>query len=141
LSDLRYWLAFNCTRGIGSVKVRALLKQFVSLEAAWNDSLSGWAAAGLDRRAARSLKAAQSNLDLDRLVQDVAARDVRVLTWENEGYPTNLSKFPDRPHVLYVRGEMEVADEWAVAIVGTRRASAYGRSVARDLGHSLAREG
>ncbi len=80
LNDLRHWLVFNCTRGIGPVNVRALLQQFGSLEAAWNGLPSGWVAAGLDRRAARPLKAAQSNLDLDRLGAEHAVGRIQLPT-------------------------------------------------------------
>jgi DNA processing protein len=44
----------------------------------------------------------------------------------------------DRPPVLYVRGTLTPADEWAVAVVGTRRVSVYGRQVADEMARGLA---
>jgi DNA processing protein len=66
---------------------------------------------------------------------------VHVLTWDSPDYPALLSQIPDPPPVLFVLGEITPADEWAVATVGTRKASAYGREVARRLGEEFARNG
>jgi DNA processing protein len=64
-----------------------------------------------------------------------------VLTWEPLDYPRNLLNIAQPPPVLYVKGKLTPADEWAVALVGTRRASAYGREVARELAAALAASG
>ncbi|MDI6870339.1 MAG: DNA-processing protein DprA [Bacillota bacterium] len=64
-----------------------------------------------------------------------------VLTWGEEGYPPLLLHTPEPPPVLYLRGSM-VRDDWrAIAVVGTRRASAYGRYQAERLAGELAAEG
>ncbi|MEK7281158.1 MAG: DNA-processing protein DprA, partial [Chloroflexota bacterium] len=52
-----------------------------------------------------------------------------------------LKEIYDSPPVLYVRGEMVPQDEWAIAVVGTRRATVYGRQVAEELATDLARHG
>ena len=64
-----------------------------------------------------------------------------MLTWESPDYPANLLNIAQPPPVLYVKGTLTSADEWAVAMVGTRQASAYGREVAHDLAATLAASG
>jgi DNA processing protein len=64
---------------------------------------------------------------------------VRALTWHDEAYPPSLKEIFDRPPVLYVRGDLTAADAWAVAVVGTRRATVYGRQAAEELSGALAR--
>jgi DNA processing protein len=71
----------------------------------------------------------------------LAALGASALTIEEPEYPAALRNLPDPPPVLFVRGELCVADEWAVAIVGTRRATPYGRQVAEYLGGALAEAG
>jgi DNA processing protein len=66
---------------------------------------------------------------------------VQVLTWDDDAYPSNLRKVYNAPPLLYVRGRIEKRDEWAVAIVGTRRASVYGKEAARMVGRGLAQAG
>ena len=56
-------------------------------------------------------------------------------------YPASLRNIDGSPPVLYVRGRLTSQDEWAVALVGTRRASVYGREVAQVLATELARQG
>lgn len=57
------------------------------------------------------------------------------------GYPASLLECPDRPRTLWARGRLDVLDRPCVAIVGTRRATAYGERVARELGRVLAQAG
>ncbi len=141
MDDVRYWLAFNLTRGIGPAKVRALLDYFGGLESAWRAPEVQLQEAGLECRALKSMLAARKDLDLDQLEQQLAQAGVQVLTWDHPDYPTRLRNLIDRPPVLYVHGELTPADEWAVAIVGTRNASAYGREVACNLGYALGQAG
>ena len=62
-----------------------------------------------------------------------------MLTWADSKYPALLAAIPNPPPVLYVKGEIKSDDEWSVAVVGTRRASAYGREVTRQLVADLVR--
>jgi DNA processing protein len=64
---------------------------------------------------------------------------VKAYCWQDDDYPPRLKEVDDRPPVLYVRGELLPEDEWAVAVVGTRRATAYGRQAAEHFATDLAR--
>ena len=140
--DSRYWLAFNRTPGVGAAKVRALLDHFGNLRDAWHADEVGWRAAGLDRRAIESLQATRKSIDLDAELERLAKCGGRLLTWDDPGYPPLLRSVPDAPPVLYIKSELTQADQqWAVAIVGTRRATAYGRQAAERLASDLARNG
>lgn len=140
--DLRYWVAFNRTPGVGAAKIRALLDHFDDLREAWHADEAEWKAAGLDRRAIESLRAARRTIDLDAEIDRVAECGARVLTWQDADYPLLLQSIPDAPPVLYLKGELTQADrQWAVAMVGTRRATIYGRQAAERLAGDLARSG
>lgn len=56
-------------------------------------------------------------------------------------YPARLRESPDPPRVLWVRGDLDLLDRPCVAIVGTRRATAYGERVTMQLARTLARAG
>lgn len=64
-----------------------------------------------------------------------------VVQWDDAGYPAPLRTIPSPPRTLYVRGRWREEDRISVAIVGARRASAYGVAVAEWLGRELARCG
>lgn len=141
MSDLKYWLGFNRAKGIGPAKLQMLLEQFSSIEGAWKATGSQLRSAGLDQRAIDSLLETRSTLDLDEYAAEVEASECQVVTWESSDYPTLLRQIPSPPPVLYVRGGFEPVDQWAVAVVGTRRLSAYGRVITQKLVTSLVMNG
>jgi DNA processing protein len=69
------------------------------------------------------------------------AQHIEILTWDDKLYPTRLKEIDQPPPVLYLRGELTTEDSWAVAVVGTRRVSAYGRQVAEEVASFLATNG
>ena len=62
-----------------------------------------------------------------------------ILTWDDPNYPRLLKEIPQPPPVLYIKGNLKTEDEWALAVVGTRSASAYGKETTRTLVSELAR--
>jgi DNA processing protein len=141
MTDRRYWIGFNLVRGIGPAKVRALLDHFGDLGAAWGASHAELQAAGLDKRALDSLEAARTRIDLDTALASVERAGAQALCWDDVAYPRRLREIANPPPVLYVRGDLRDTDDWAVAMVGTRRATSYGREVARELAATLAAAG
>ncbi len=139
--DLRYWIGFNRVQGIGAARLRALLDHFGALEAAWKAPADALRYAGLDRRSLANLLKARNELDLDKELRRLDQFRVQVLTWDDPDYPRNLQEIYNPPPVLYVRGQIDKRDEWAVAVVGTRRASVYGKEAARAMGSGLAQAG
>lgn len=136
-----YWIAFNRVAGIGPARLRALIDVCGSVAAAWQASIQEMQAARLDRRSMESLLQARRAIDPEQALAQVLNADVTALTWDDAEYPAALRTIDGSPPVLYVRGRLTPQDEWAVAIVGTRRASTYGREVAQILGRELARSG
>jgi DNA processing protein len=139
--DLRYWIGFNRVPGIGAARLRALLDYFGDLETAWKASLHDLHCAGLDERSLDSLSKTRRELDLDAELERLARWKVGVLTWDDAAYPRNLREVYNAPPILYVRGRIETRDEWAVAVVGTRRASVYGKEAAQLIAAGLAQAG
>jgi len=67
--------------------------------------------------------------------------NARILTWRDDGYPAPLREIDDFPPLLFVRGSLHERDRFAVAIVGTRKPTPYGKSVAEQLARELSRYG
>jgi DNA processing protein len=141
MDRLAYWVGFNKVLGIGPARLRALLDCFGDIEKAWLAQASELQQAGLDRRTLANLLATRHSLDLDHELARIRQAGVRVLTWESPDFPASLHHIPDPPPVLYILGELLPEDDWAVAMVGTRSASVYGKEVARRLASDLAANG
>jgi DNA processing protein len=135
---LKYWVGFNMVQGIGPTRVRRLLNHFGDLQDGWGATAMELAAAGLDRRGIENTIAARRGIDLDAEMERIAAQGIEVLTWDDPGYPRLLKPIPAAPPLIYVLGSLKPDDDWAVAVVGTRRATSYGREAAADLAGALA---
>ena len=141
MDELAYWVGFNKVLGIGPARLRGLLDFFGSIEEAWRADLTGLQQAGFDRRSVSNLLATRRSLDLAGELERLDRAGVKALTWVSEDYPINLRNIHDPPPVIYVKGELLPEDDWAVAVVGTRHASVYGKEAARRLAGDLARNG
>ena len=139
--DKRYWIGFNLVKGIGAVRLQALRDHFGDLNLAWQAPLDALQAAGLSRKLAERVAQIRADIDLDKYMARVLAQGIQILTWEDELYPKRLKEIDQPPPVLYERGTLTTEDAWAVAVVGTRRVSAYGRQVTQELATFLANNG
>jgi len=141
MPDTKFWVGFNIVQQIGPVRLQALRTRFGDLKSAWRAPEVELRAAGLNRPAIENLLSARSQLDLDAEMERIERAGAAVLTLESPGYPPRLRHIQHPPPVLYVKGTILPRDEWAVAIVGTRRATTYGKEVTRRLSGDLARNG
>jgi DNA processing protein len=135
------WVGFNLVRGIGAVRVRALLDHFGSLEIAWQAPADALSAAGLSSKIIENLLKVRAENLAERAWDYTQRKGIGVLTWDDPGYPYRLKQIDQPPPVIYVRGDLTPLDDFAVAIVGTRRVTGYGRQVTEDLAACLARSG
>ncbi|HEY57154.1 MAG TPA: DNA-protecting protein DprA [Anaerolineae bacterium] len=135
------WVGFHLVKGIGPARFRRLQETFGSLRAAWEAPPARWREAGLSAELVARLVRLRATVDLPGLVARWEAQGIRVLTWEDEEYPQRLRHIPQSPPVLYIRGALRPEDDWAVAVVGTRKVTPYGRQVALEVAETLARHG
>jgi DNA processing protein len=137
----QYWVGFNLVKGIGAVRFRMLLDTFGELETAWKAPLQDLVRAGLSHKLAENLIQLRAEIDLELIWKNIQAQGIQVVTWEDEAYPRRLQEIDQSPPVLYLRGEYCGEDDWAVAMVGTRRVTAYGRQVTAEIASALAHNG
>jgi DNA processing protein len=135
------WLALKMVRGIGNVSYRQLLARFSSPQSVFAVSFTNLTNAGLRPDVARAITTFQQWNEVEQELEKIARHQVRVLTWAEEEYPGNLRQIHDPPPFFYVRGEFLPQDCLAIALVGSRAASAYGRDVTRELAMGLAEQG
>jgi len=139
--DKKYWIGFNLVRGIGAVRFQQILSFFGDLSLAWQAPLEAFRQVGLPERALGNFAKLRAEIDLDRYYESIIESGISVLTLLDEHYPRLLREIDQAPPVIYVRGSLTPADEFAVAMVGTRRVSAYGQQVTRDASIFLAGHG
>lgn len=141
MDEKRYWIGINLVKGIGAVRFRGLLDHFGDAPSAWQASPNALGSAGLSKKIVERFIQVRSTVDLDALWQKIEEQNIRVMTWSDADYPARLREIAQPPPVLYLRGEIKEEDTWAVAIVGTRRVTSYGRQVTEEIASFLARNG
>lgn len=139
--EKKYWVAFNRIRGIGAVRTKKLLNFFGELSEAWVAPPSALEQAGLGKHLVTSLIEERERMDLEREIERIEKAGIEVLLLNDEAYPQLLKNIEQPPPVLYVRGKINQVDQLAVALVGTRQKTSYGRQVSRDLACFLAQNG
>jgi len=137
----KYWVGFNLVKGIGAARLRTILNYFGDIEYAWKAPASEYKNIGISYKIINALQGIRSGDTLEQTWQLIQEKDISILTWDDPEYPRRLLEIDQPPPVLYIRGKLLSDDHWAVAIVGTRRITAYGRQATKDLAGELARNG
>jgi DNA processing protein len=138
-ADIKYWVAFNNIPGIGRVRLGQLESYFGSLESAWKARPGELRKSGLDGPALRAIGEYRDGIEPEAEMDKIERHGIRVLISNDKAYPRRLKEIYDFPPVLYMRGELKPEDEWCLAVVGTRRATVYGKQITEELTADLAR--
>ena len=137
--DIKYWVGFSFIPGIGRVRLNQLESYFSNLEDAWKATSEDLRRARLDSNTIKAITLWRPKISLDAEMEKTERYGVKVLTYHDSDYPSRLKEIYDYPPILYVRGSLLPEDEWCLAVVGTRRATVYGRQVTEEIVADLAR--
>jgi DNA processing protein len=139
--NLAYWLALARVDGLGVRSAHKVIAHFGSPQAAYMASLTELESCGLTAPVAQAIFAQAGLREAEKELEASAKAGCRVVTLSSEEYPALLGQIADPPLVLYVMGDAALLSRHAVAMVGSRRPSAYGSSVAHRLASDLAQRG
>jgi DNA processing protein len=129
-----YWLGFSLIPGVGRRAIEYLLEHFGRLSTAWAAGESGLRAAGVK---SEKILAGRRAINLEIELTKVERSKARLIILEDDDYPALLKPLPDSPPLLYVRGTLRPDDVRALAVVGTRRATTYGKDATARLVRDL----
>ena len=135
-------VALNLLPDIGPVRVRNLLSRFGSAQAvlsATQADLSQVDKVGF--KATNNIIRWRELIDLDGELRRIDQFGANIVTTDDSEYPALLRQIYDPPLVLYVRGTLRPEDAYAIAMVGTRQSTLYGRQTAERLARQLAASG
>jgi DNA processing protein len=133
-----YRLALTHVDGLGVRGAHKLIEYFGSPQAVYQASLTELEGCGLPSRVAQAIFAQAGLKEAEKELDAAEKAGYHLVTSGDEAYPPLLQEIGDPPLALYVRGDVSVLSQYAVAMVGTRRPTAYGSSVAHRLACDLA---
>jgi len=141
-TSLKYWLAWNKISDIGPKRFYQLLDYFGSPDIAWQ-AKSGEISKilNLSSKISSRLFEEKNNILPEEELNLVSKNKIQVLTIEDLLYPENLKNIHYPPPLLYFKGNILESDKNSISIVGSRKATYYGKMVAEKLSKDLALAG
>jgi DNA processing protein len=133
------WLALGRVKGLGCVGFKKLAARFADPTKVFSASAAELEQVeGLHREVIDGLLNFSDWVEIDNEIRRAREAGIDLVSFTSSNYPARLRMIADPPPCLYVKGSLCADDDKAVAIVGSRSASDYGRRVARDLARGLA---
>ncbi|WP_447599273.1 DNA-processing protein DprA [Nitrospira sp. Nam80] len=143
-ATIRPWFVLRAVTGVGDATMLTLVQALGSPQSVLEASEETLVQLGCRQSLAQAIRSSlPANMErrIDRELQVLDRLGVTVLAYSDEAYPSRLRAIADPPPLLYVSGRMVAADQYAVAIVGSRRASHAGRLFTEELSRELASAG
>lgn len=127
---------------IGNITFRKLLSIYGNPEAVFDASIKELSSInGVSKSKAKNIKNFSGWNGVEKQLKLLHQSNARVVTYNSPDYPVMLRQIEDAPAVLYVKGTIADEDKFAVAIVGSRRSTPYGRLVAERFSSELSGSG
>ncbi len=141
MKNIAYLLALHSINGFGPVRLKAVLDFFGDPKLAWEASRDVLIKAGATKPSVEILLETRKKLHPDQYMDSIQEAGIKWLTIFDKDYPFLLSQIYDPPIVIYYKGEILPVDQRALAIVGTRKITGYGRLVTEKFTTELVAAG
>lgn len=136
------WIKLKMVPEIGPVSFRKLMKHFFSPANVISSSLSELETVeGIGKKKAKLIWDNLKNLNIEAELKLIEKHRIKIVTFDDSDYPVNLKSIYDPPFLFYMKGEFLFKDDLSIAIVGSRKATPYGKMVAEKIGRDLAAMG
>jgi DNA processing protein len=140
-ADRAYWVALAQFRSFGAVRLDRLARRFPTMERAFHASAVELVEAGIEPEIASRFLQERIHIEPETVYRELDVHGVRLVTIKDAVYPPLLKHIYDPPAVLFVRGVLPDPHRKHLAVVGSRRATRYGKRVVEDLVEPVARTG
>lgn len=137
--EAKFWVAFSRLEKIGPVRFKKLIDYFPSMETAWQANLVELINAGFEESIADKIIIERSNINPDAEWEKLCREEINICLITDKEYPTLLKNIFDPPAILYYQGSLNLFNQYCLAVVGTRKFSAYGKQVTENIVGDLAR--
>ncbi len=138
-NELKYQIALTMVPAIGPITARKLIDKVGSARAVFDQKSEVLQKIqGIGSRLSQSFNAAALMDQAEKELEFLDRHRISALYFEDPDYPERLNECADGPILLYTRGEQCLQCRRSLSVVGTRRATSYGREMCREIIHDLA---
>lgn len=138
---MKYLNALNIIPGVGSGTLRILLGYFQKSKNIWDAPINELIKAGISENLARKISETRKMIDPEIEMQKLQKENISLLLFSDKLYPTLLREIPSPPTILYAKGNLQCLSMPAIAIVGSRKFTTYGKQVAEKFSFDLSKAG
>ncbi len=137
----KYWVALTKVDGLGPIILNRLVQKYENPKKIWNlDYNKLLRIKGIGSKTAKNIISQKKNINPEQEISKLKKKNISFVTIDSYDYPESLKNIYDPPPVLYYKGKGNF-NLLNIAIVGARKASFYGREVAKKLGSELSIRG
>ncbi|QQG43144.1 MAG: DNA-protecting protein DprA [Candidatus Daviesbacteria bacterium] len=137
MNNVAYLLVLHSVDGLGPVRLKKVLDHFGQARNAWEAKGSELLGMGIPQNTVEKFLATRKNLDPEKYLTSVQKSGIKWKTIFDEDYPYLLKQIYDPPILFYYWGEFTAADRKAIAVVGTRKMTGYGKLVTERFTENL----
>jgi len=139
-NDLKYWAAISQFNKIGPINFAKLTNFFSTIEAAWLASTQELITAGWKKQLAEDFIIERQSINPEQEIEKIKNENIEIITIKDPRYPQLLKESYSPPAVLFVKGKIDNLNyQKNLAVVGTRKTSAYGRQITLEIVKPLVR--
>lgn len=135
--DITYWIWLSRIEGLNPKVLNDLIKKYKHPKVLWDRAKEELIQEGMKEAYANKITDSKYRVGLDRYLEYMKNNNIDIINIYDENYPDKLRKIYDPPIVIYIKGNKEILNEKAMAIVGCRLCTKYGETQAKKLAYNL----
>ena len=142
MADIRPWIGLSMVQEIGPVWGRKLMASFGSPEKIFNaDTAELLSVKGISRERVENIRKFSQWDEVEKYARVIETKGISVVPCQDDRYPEALKNLEDAPLLLYIKGQYNPDDRFAIGVVGSRDHTPYGESVTQRIAGELAASG
>lgn len=133
MEKAQYWIWLSRISNLGSIKKQELLKRY-KIEEIWNLKQENLIKIdGIGEKIAKEILNTKYKIGLKDIVSKMKKENIELINIDDVNYPKKLTHIYDKPISLYVKGNVEILNDFSLAVIGCRKNSIYGEKVAKAV--------
>lgn len=139
--SVKYLLALHSVCSLLGKKITALMRYFGDAEECWHNENEWQNVLGVNNNVMKEILTEKHCINPDEVYEQFLKSGARFVTMDDEDYPAKLRDIANPPYLVYYKGSLPDDEELGIAMIGSRRATAYGLQATEHISRQLAERG
>lgn len=137
MEENKYWIWIARLKSIKNITIIKLLQKYKTIERVYNLTYKQLLENELNNSELKEMQKQEYKENLEKYIQYMKEQKIEIISIQNKYYPEKLKILSDPPIVLFIKGNKQILNQKAIAIVGCRDASKYGKQIAENMAYNL----